>query len=72
MDRLSAGRAVPDAGDRDLPEQRHDRSAVHALVSQANRPILADHNDRLTDIAVAASVDVRLQREAQDLTAAAL
>jgi hypothetical protein len=45
---------------------------VDALASQADRSVIARHDDRRADVAVAAGVDARLQREPQDLSAAAL
>ncbi len=72
MDRLVAWRAVADTGDAHLPEQRHDRPAVDALVSQAQQPVRARHHDRLADVAVATGVDVRLQAQPDQLAAAAL
>jgi hypothetical protein len=41
-------------------------------VGKTQRSVLARQDQRLTDIAVTARVDVRLQREPQDLTAATL
>jgi len=41
-------------------------------VRQAHRPVLYGQHDRGVDIPVAARVDVRLQREPEDLAAAAL
>lgn len=43
---------------------------MNALASQADRSVIARHDDRRA--AVAAGVDVRWQRERQDLSAAAL
>src|SRR5450755_3449143 len=72
MDRLMSAGAVSHARDADLAEQGHQRPGVQALVSQTHRLLFADQNDRLTDVPVAARVDVRLQREPEDLAAAAL
>ena len=72
MDRLMSAGAVSHARDADLAEQGHQRPGVRALVCQTQRLLLADQNDRLADVPVAARVDVRLQREPDDLAAAAL
>jgi hypothetical protein len=45
---------------------------MQALVCQPHRRRLAAEHDRVADIPVAARVDVRLQREPEDLAAAAL
>jgi len=72
MDRLASAGAVSHTRDADLAEQGHQRTGVNALVSQTDRLVLLGHDDRLADVPVATRVDVRLQRQAQDLTAAAL
>lgn len=72
MDRVVSRRAVADASDAYLPEQRHESPGVQALVGKADRPLIARHDDRRTDVTVAAGVDVRLQREPEDVSAAAL
>jgi hypothetical protein len=45
---------------------------VHALVRQAQRPVLSRKHDRLADIAIAARVDVGLQGQPHDLAAVTL
>jgi hypothetical protein len=69
MDRLLAGSAVTHPADPDLPEQGQHRASVKPLVGEPDGPLVAADHDRLTDVAVAAPIDVRLQLEARDLPA---
>ena len=47
-------------------------SGVKPLARQAHRPVRARHDDRLTDVAVAARVHMRPQGQAHQLPGAAL
>ena len=73
MKRLVSGGAVADARDAQLAEQRQHRAGVKPLVGQAQRlPVLTRDDDRLTDVALAAGVHMRLQGQAHQLAGAAL
>jgi len=65
-------RRVRHPRDAHLAEQRQDRARVAALAAQPHRPLGAPDDDRLTDVAVAACVDVGLQQQPHKLAAAAL
>ena len=69
---LEADGAGAHARDANLAEQGHERPRMQPLVRQADRSALAGQDDRLADVTVPARVDVRLQREPEDLAAAAL
>ena len=72
MDRLTPGSAVADARDPHLAEQCQHRTGMKPLVRQAHRPVRTRDDDRLTHVAVAAGVHMRLQGQAYQLAGAAL
>ncbi len=71
MDRLLPGGAVADARDANRAKERDDGAAVKPLAAQPQRRVAVTDDDRAADVAVAAGVDVRLQRETHQLAAAA-
>lgn len=69
MDARMPGGAIADSGDAHLSHHRHDPPGVGLLVGQAQRPVLVLDDEGVADVAVAAAVQVRLQRQPSDLAA---
>jgi hypothetical protein len=71
MDAQPPWGAVSDPVDRHLPDEGDEAAGVELLVGQADRPRLVFDHDRVPDVAVAHRVEMRLQRPARHVPAAA-